>query len=269
MIAAIKDITIWQGIDPRSYVMVSGGGACGLHAIPLAEGLEMKRLLIPRTAGGLSAVGGIFSDIISEYNGSLYTETRNFNFDGVNKLIKELYNSVVEFFKRNNISEEYQKIELYMEGRYPFQVWELPVNITEFLSKDFTINENTIKKMEEAFHKEHERTFSIKEDTYLECVFWKIKAIGKREKEAEIQEEEYHEENVVNFPEKRTGSRKIYFKKYGEPVVTPVYSGTNLVYGDVVQGPAIIEEPTTTIVVLPNYEAKVTKHNNYYIESNK
>ena len=37
MIAAIKDITIWQGIDPRSYVMVSGGGACGLHAIPLAE----------------------------------------------------------------------------------------------------------------------------------------------------------------------------------------------------------------------------------------
>ena len=40
MIAAIKDITIWQGIDPRSYAMISGGGACGLHAIALAEGLE-------------------------------------------------------------------------------------------------------------------------------------------------------------------------------------------------------------------------------------
>ena len=101
----------------------------------------MKRLLIPRTAGGLSAVGGIFSDIISEYNGSFYTETRNFNFDAVNKLIKELYSSAVKFFKRNNISEEYQKIELYMEGRYPFQVWELPVKITEFLSNDFTIND--------------------------------------------------------------------------------------------------------------------------------
>ena len=64
MIAAIKDITIWQGIDPRSYAMVAGGGACGLHAIALAEGLEMDKLLIPRTAGGLSAVGA-FSPISS------------------------------------------------------------------------------------------------------------------------------------------------------------------------------------------------------------
>ena len=38
MITAIKDITIWQGIDPRAYAMVAGGGACGLHAIALAEG---------------------------------------------------------------------------------------------------------------------------------------------------------------------------------------------------------------------------------------
>lgn len=267
MIAAIKDITIWQGIDPRSYVMVSGGGACGLHAIPLAEGLEMKKLLIPRTAGGLSAVGGIFSEIVSEYNGSLYTETRNFNFEGVNKLIKDLYTKAIEFFERNNISKEYQKIELYMEGRYPFQVWELPVNITEFVGEDFMISEEAVKKIEQAFHKEHERTFSIKEDTYLECVFWRIKAIGKREKEAIIQEEEYKTENIVNDPDKRSGSRKIFFKKYNETVVTPVYAGVNLVYGDVIQGPAIIEEPTTTIVVLPDYQAKVTKHNNYYIES--
>ena len=64
MIAAIKDITIWQGIDPRSYAMVAGGGACGLHAIALAEGLEMDKLLIPRTAGGPSAVGA-FSPISS------------------------------------------------------------------------------------------------------------------------------------------------------------------------------------------------------------
>lgn len=51
MIAAIKDITIWQGIAPHSYAMVAGDGACGLHAIALAEGLEMDKLLIPRNAG--------------------------------------------------------------------------------------------------------------------------------------------------------------------------------------------------------------------------
>ncbi|WP_010244412.1 hydantoinase/oxoprolinase family protein [Acetivibrio cellulolyticus] len=269
MIAAIKDITIWQGIDPRNYVMVAGGGACGLHAIPLAEGLDMKKLLIPRTAGGLSAVGGIFSDVVSEYNDSFYTTTRDFDFDRANKVLESLYQKAVQFFERNKIKSQNRKIELYMEGHYPFQVWELSVNITEFLTNDFKIDEDSVKSIEMAFHEEHKRTFTIKEDTFVECIYWRIKAIGKTETEAVIPEQEYHKENVVNLPDKRTGSRKIYFKKYNEMIVTPIYAGENLVYGDVIEGPAIIEEPTTTVVVLPGYEAKVTKFNNYYIEAGK
>jgi len=267
MIAAIKDITIWQGVDPRSYVMVAGGGACGLHAIPLAEGLDMKRLLIPRTAGGLSAVGGIFSDVVSEYNDSFYTTTRKFDFGKTNEIIKALHQKAIQFFDRNQIKKENRSIELYLEGHYPFQVWELSVNITDFLTDDFKINEASVKDIEQAFHKEHERTFTIKEDTFVECIYWRIKAIGKTGIEAVIPEQEYHEENMVNLPNKRTGSRKIYFKKYDEMIVTPIYVGENLVYGDVIEGPAIIEEPTTTVVVLPGYEAKVTKYNNYYIEA--
>jgi len=42
-----------------------GGGACGAHAVPLAEGLEMNKILIPKTAGALSAVGGVFSEVNS------------------------------------------------------------------------------------------------------------------------------------------------------------------------------------------------------------
>lgn len=269
MIAAIKDITIWQGIDPRSYAMVAGGGACGLHAISLMEGLEMNRLLIPRTAGGLSAVGGIFSNIVAEYNGSFYTTTREFDFESTNRLIKELKNQAVQFFERNQIHEERQLIELYMEAHYPFQVWELSVDITEFLNEDFEITPESIPKMEAAFHTEHERTFSIKDDTYLQCIYWRVKAIGMRERRVVIPEQEYAEENIIQVPDKRTGSRKIYFKAFNKRIVTPIFNGNNLVYGDVIQGPAIIEEPTTTVVVLPGYEAKVTKYNNYSIKSNR
>lgn len=268
MIAAIKDITIWQGVDPREYVMVSGGGACGLHAIPLAEGLDMKKLLIPRTAGGLSAVGGIFSDIVSEYNGSCYTTTKEFDFTAINSLLAELHKKAIDFFDRNNIKEENQKIELYMEGHYPFQVWELSVNVTDFIKGDFTFDAESVKGIEEAFHSEHERTFTIRDNTHVECIYWRIKAIGKTEMEAQIPEQELHEENYVQDETKRSSSRKIYFKKYNDRVVTPIYVGTNLVYGDVIEGPAIIEEPTTTVVILPGYKAKVTKYNNYYIEAN-
>ena len=178
MIAAIKDITIWQGIDPRSYAMVAGGGACGLHAIALAEGLEMDKLLIPRTAGGLSAVGGILSDIVSEYSGSLYTRTSDFSFDAVNHLLDGLKEKAIQFFQRNKISKDRQKIEVYMEAHYPFQVYELAIDITKYLNENLEVTPESIPGMEKAFHEEHERTFSIKDDTYLECITWRVKAIG-------------------------------------------------------------------------------------------
>jgi N-methylhydantoinase A len=272
MIAAIKDITIWQGIDPRDYVMVAGGGACGLHAIPLAEGLDMKKLLIPRTAGGLSAVGGTISDVVSEYNDSYFTTTREFDLKKVNEVIRSLYEKALNFFKRNNIKEENQVIELYMEGHYPFQVWELSVNITDYLKEGFYLDEECIKMIEQAFHNEHERTFTIKEDTFVECVYWRVKAIGKTQRKLINPAEEKSEERYFKFSSsrcRRSGSRKIYFKKFGDMIVTPVYSGKHLVYGDAIEGPAIIEEPTTTVVVLPGYTTAVTKFNNYYIEPGK
>ena len=267
MIAAIKDITIWQGIDPRSYAMVSGGGACGLHAIALAEGLDMKKLLIPRTAGGLSAVGGIFSDIVSEYNGSLYTNTANFDFDGVNRLIGKLKKKADGFFERNHITKDRQSVKLYMEAHYPSQVYELSIEITDFLNDDFTISADAIPKMEAAFHAEHERTFSVKDDTYIECLMWRVKAIGKHERQAVIREQEWSEpEDLADVKAKNYSARKVFFKKYNDIKVVPVFCGGDLGYGDAVHGPAIIEEPTTTIVVLPGYEAKVTKYNNYCVE---
>jgi len=269
MIAAIKDITIWQGVDPRNYTMVAGGGACGLHAIPLAEGLEMVRLLIPRTAGGLSAVGGILSDTVAEFNASFFSPTNNFDFKSVNAILKKLVDQAKDFFTRNNVPKEIQKIEVYMEGHYPSQVWELSVNITDYVNSEYLLEANSLKNLEQAFHNEHERTFTIKEDTFVECLYWRVKAIGKNSISGQMREMDYHEDNVIPVANKRFGSRKVFFKEYGELFVTPVYMGDNLLYGDIIQGPAIIEEPTTTIVVLPDYVLKVTKYNNYYVKSIK
>jgi N-methylhydantoinase A len=269
MTTAIKDITIWQGIDPREYSAVAGGGACGLHAIPLAEGLDMKKLLIPRTAGGLSAVGGIFSDIVSEYNDSCYTTTKNFDFEKINEILSKLHKEAIDFFDRNNIREEYRNIELYMEGHYPFQVWELSVDITKYVTDEFKFNEESVKCIEAAFHDEHERTFTIRDNTYVECVYWRIKAFAQTEMDAIIPEKELAIGSKKDIMSKCHNKRKIFFKKYNKMVETPIFSGADLVYGDVIIGPAIIEEPTTTVVILPDYKANVTVYNNYLIEEVK
>jgi N-methylhydantoinase A len=76
VIGAIREITIAQGIDPREYSLVAGGGASGLNVVPIARELGSKRVLLPSTAGALSACGALFSDVISEFSRSRYAETR-------------------------------------------------------------------------------------------------------------------------------------------------------------------------------------------------
>ena len=265
MIKAIKDVTVWQGVDPRNYVMVAGGGACGVHAIPLAVGLEMTKLLIPKTAGGLSAVGGVFSDLTKEFFTILYQESRSFEYERVTKRVRELYNEAVDFLSRNDIPEKNRKIELYMEGRYPSQAWDLSVLIEPDMKDDFQFNEEIVKKMENAFHAEHYRQFTVSDNTYVNCFGWRLRAIGHSKMEITLQptDSARHDE-----PAKPVGKRKLYFRDIGH-VEAPAYDGTKMLNGQYVLGPAVIDEPTTTIAVLPGYRMEVTELGNYYVDIRK
>ena len=263
MISAIKDVTVSQGIDPREYTVVAGGGACGTHAIALADGLEMKKLLIPKMAGGLSAVGGLFTNKVTEFMTAHYTETRHFDYEAITKVVQELYQKAVKFFDDNNIPKENRKIELYMDGRYPSQVWDLSVMLEDNIDENFAFTEESWKDVEEAFHQEHERKFSIRDNLHIQCSAWRVLAIGKTEREAVFSTKK-KEDSAVEPKNKRMA----YFRGSRKMIETPVYKGADLKCGHVVKGPAIIEEPTTTIVVLEDFQAEVTEHGNYYIKLN-
>lgn len=264
MISAIKDVTVWQGVDPREYTVVAGGGACGTHAIALADGLEMKKLLIPKMAGGLSAVGGLFTNKVTEFMTAHYTETRNFDYKAITEVVQELYQKAEQFFNENNIPPENRKIELYMDGRYPSQVWDLSVMLEENIDQNYALDEESWKEVEETFHQEHERKFSIRDSLHIQCSAWRVMAIGKTGRQAVFSVKEFAEDANVEPKEKRMA----YFRGSRKMIETPVYKGDDLKYGHVVKGPAIIEEPTTTIVVLEDFRMEVTKHGNYYIKLN-
>ena len=90
MVGAIKDITINQGIDPRESLLVAGGGAAGLNIVPIARELGCRQVLVPRTAGALSACGGQYSDIVSEFTQSRFAYTGDFPYESVNRVLAEI-----------------------------------------------------------------------------------------------------------------------------------------------------------------------------------
>jgi N-methylhydantoinase A len=258
MVTAVRDITINQGIDPRDSMLVAGGGAGGMTMGKIAQELGCTRVLVPRTASALSASGGLFGDVLSEFTVSRRTDTGDFDYDGINEALGSLKAQMGEFFDRMGIAEADRRTEFTVEARYPYQVWELDVP----LAKGSFDGEADIRAMEEAFHEVHERVFAVKEPGQrIECLYWKGRAIVQLPKPTLAAGPSRN----GGPPAKPSGSRATWWGT-SEAQEVDTYLGDSMLPGDRVQGPAVVELPTTTIVVYPEWSCEVTESGAFMLE---
>jgi N-methylhydantoinase A len=257
MVTAVRDITINQGIDPRDSMLVAGGGAGGMTMSTIAEELGCKRVLVPRTASALSAAGGLFGDVLSEFTVSRRTDTGAFDYAGINEALGTLKEQMTAFFDRMGIAEADRHTEFAVEARYPYQVWELDVP----LAKGSFDGEEDIRAMEETFHEVHERVFAVKEPGQrIECLYWKGRATVK------LPNPTLAAGSRNGGPPARPTGRRDTWWGTGEPREVDIYLGESMSVGDRVEGPAIVELPTTTIVVYPDWSCEVTASEAFMLE---
>jgi N-methylhydantoinase A len=257
MVTAIEELTIWQGIDPREFLFVAGGAAAGLHVVAICRELGTREAVTPKTAGGLSAVGGLFGDIVGEYAAGYLAESHQFNFKEVNARLEELEQRALSFLHRAGVPPEKQQIEFHCEARYPYQIWELSVPLRGKRVR----TEAELAQLVADFHAVHERVFAVKEDTYIECIHWRVRAVGVVEKPVLVEMPLGPEDPA----EALRGKRRIYLGPRDGEVDASIYRGDLLKPGNRIHPPSIIEEPTTTLAVLPGSEVTVTKFGNYFI----
>jgi N-methylhydantoinase A len=256
IVAAIREITIAQGIDPREIAIVAGGGASGLTIDPIARELGCRHVLVPSTAGALSACGAMYSDIVSEFSSTHYTETRDFDADGVNGVLSALEEQGDAWLEElSDLGPTATSTELLVEARYRSQVWELPIVLPH---RRLEAGSGP-RDLEEVFHDEHERVFAFREEgQYLECLVWKCRAraaLSSPPLEGRASPEHGGESE----------SSRAYFRGRGFVAVTR-HDGATLRAGTEIAGPAIVREPTTTVVVLPGSTLRVTALGNYLLE---
>lgn len=255
MVGAINDSTVSEGVDPRENVVIAGGGAAGLTIGRIAAELGCRRVLVPRSAGALSAVGGQHSDIVAEFSASCPTTTAAFDTAAVNRTLANLDARAAEFAstlaERGITDVQYTYA---VEARYAFQVWdiELAVPHNRFESAQ------DVKALSAAFDVEHERIFAVAEPGQtVETLTWRLRLrapvdtghtlrLASGQKNAE-----------------RPPRRDAYFTGHGT-ISTPVYS--DIESGTVLAGPAIVADETSTLVVHPEWTVKVTEGGNYLME---
>jgi N-methylhydantoinase A len=256
IIGAIREITIAQGIDPREMSMVAGGGASGLNVVPIARELGARRVLVPATAGALSACGALYSDIVSEFSRSLYAETRSLDVDAVNETLAAVEAAADAFLDDlADVRTQATHKEFAVEARYRAQVWELDVPVPPRLDGPASVAD-----LEERFHAVHERVFAVREPgQYLECLLWKTRAT------AVLDKPDVRTRTLPGGEAEPVGEAQAYFAETGL-VQVPCYAGGQLPAGATVAGPAIVREPTTTLVVYPGATATVTPLGNYLLD---
>jgi N-methylhydantoinase A len=256
MIKAIGEITVNDGLNPRESVIVAGGGAAGFNIMPIARELGCDTVILPKTASALSACGMQFSSIVFEATRSRFTASNEFDIDGVNTALQEI-EAELQDFKDSLATAAGAKttIEFFVEARYKAQVWELDTA----LPSQRVEGADAVTALAESFHQTHERVHAVRDEgSPVEFVNWK----GRISIEPFSPPEAPDPVKGSQSP-KPDETRSCFFGD--ERVSTPVYRGDNLKIGDTLQGPAIIQEATTTIVVYPDMSAQLSAAGDYIL----
>lgn len=256
MMRAIGDITINEGVNPRESTIVAGGGAAGLNIMMIAKELGCDRVILPKVASALSASGMQFANIVAEEAASLVTLTSQFDAEQVNATLAGLTEKLDAFrAELKDRGDDYQ-IEYFAEARYLSQVWELDTPLPSGRFAD----QSDIDALIEAFHQVHERVFAVRDTgSPVEIVNWKARLTAR------LSHARVLKGALADDPKATpSGQRTCYFEG-GQPVETQIYKPEGITPGAIIEGPAIVEEPTTTLVIYPGMNARVTAAGNYLL----
>jgi N-methylhydantoinase A len=258
MVRAIQEITVNEGYNPSDSVIVAGGGSCGFSIMEIARILDCRKIVLPRTASALSACGAQYSSYSFEKAASVAARTDAFDFDRVNAALAGIADAVADFARSLEArGVQNADVTYFVEARYLYEAWELEVP----LAKGGFDGPEDVAAFVERFHAEHERVFAVKQEGQpVECLVWKARFSGSTAVKKPVQAAE-----PVYRAVEGAKRRRAYFAETGA-VDVPVHFGEALQPGALIQGPAIIEEPTTTIVVYPGMSARVGGSNSYILE---
>ena len=257
MADATKVVSVEKGHDPRDFALVAAVGAGAIHASRIAESVGIPRVIVPKTASVFCALGMLESDLKHDYVRTMWAPFDALDLDELNRVLDEMEAKARRTLDSEGFPPDRVVVERGIDSRYLGQHHEVTVTIP-----DGPITQDTLTEIAGRFHAAHEKLYLYSEpDSPLESINVRLTATGLIPKTP-----------LASWP---TGgadasaavkaTRPVYFGTWLE---TPIYDGAKLMAGNRFQGPAIIEEITTTIVVFPDDRAEVDRLGNVVIHVN-
>ncbi len=256
MAAALGVVSVQRGYDPREFVLVVAGGAGPIHAAAIARELGIPLILIPRESSVFCAAGMLISDLKHDYVHTYAREFDQVDVAEVQALFARMVATARETLESEGVPEGKMEINYSADLRYVGQFNEVEVGVPG----DGNISAETLTRMVQAFHARHDGLYGYSmQESPLELINLRITAYGKTFKP----KQERYPRSDTDPTHARLGSRKAWFDgKFNE---FAVYDGLQLLNGNHVEGPAIVVQPTTTILVPPDFDLICDDYQNYLV----
>ena len=238
MANAARVHAVENGEDLSEYTMIAFGGAAPLHAGRLCEKLGVDRLLVPQGAGVGSAIGFLRAPFSFEANRSVYMTLAGFDAGKIKTLLTDLQAEATGFVRNCDATAPIlSEFKVYM--RYSGQGWEIPITLTQeqAMSPDAAT-------FEARFIEDYVKLFGRSvEGMDIEITVWSVNATTPPEPVNRTQQEDGEQTAVID------GKCAFFDPAEGKYVSAYRYERGNLKVGSALQGPGMITEEETTVIV--------------------
>jgi N-methylhydantoinase A/oxoprolinase/acetone carboxylase beta subunit len=250
---AIRVISIERGFDPRDFALFSFGGAGGMHAVEIAKQLSMKKVIIPKNAVILSALGLLLADSIRDYSASVLKSTSDVGKSELNRLFQVLERKGAKEMIIEGFTEKDLITQMALDLRYSGQSYEITVPSSK---ADIENSAYTSK-----FHKAHQKLYSYHHrERTVEIVNIRLRIVGPSKKI-----------KLKKYPCEGLDAKKAFVKKQevfyiAKKYTAVVYDRLALTPGNLIHGPALVCDSESTTFLPPSYTLKVDPFLNLIIE---
>ena len=239
MANAARVHAVENGEDLAGYTMIAFGGAAPLHAARLCEKLGVGRCLVPQGAGVGSAIGFLRAPFSFEANRSVFIRMVHFNPEVIKSLFVEMAQEATKFVRSCDATAPiFADYKVYM--RYAGQGWEIPVPLTQ-THIDVPDHDTYLALFESLYAKLFGRSVAGME---VEITVWSVNAAT-----ATIKAERAATAPSIGLNATPLGQRDLFDAALGVATASQVFARADLALGSVVQGPALITEEETTVVL--------------------
>ena len=257
IVGAVRTITVELGHDPAGFALLSFGGGGGLCGIDVARELSIPTVIMPPGPGAFSAFGMLMADVQHDFSRTRIGQLEKADLSRMNADFVEMRQSATADLASEGFSAKQQSFNCSIDLRYQGQEHSVTMPVAE------KIDQKEIERLKHAFADAHERAYGHAMPDPIEMVALRFTGIGQ----VQAPELPLLKRGAGGTP-KADGERMVYVGN-GKRQAYKLYSRDNFSFGDVIEGPAVINEHTATTIMHQGDRAEVGQFGEIVIQVGK